>query len=245
MTSTDSPSEETTVFPTFSPTEEPTVSNFDWVDLGAVGNVLNQGKCGSCWAFITVQSIESAYFIKYGQSQFFSVQELVSCDKEEFGCDGGDAYSPFGWISARGGLVTWDSYPYTSGDTGNTGTCEVDPATRDPLSAPKSVVRVQTYNTNALISAITQQPVVVLVDASSDIFRYYRSGVINSPLCFTGNINHGLVAVGYGVRDGQQYIKLKNQWSTFWGDAGYVYIASQNNDGKCGILNLNPIYPQL
>ena len=106
----------------------------------------------------------------------FSVQELVSCDTDQGGCNGGDPYTTFDWIAQVGGLVSWDSYPYTSGNTGNTGTCQVNPSARDPSSVPKNTVYVESYSTTALTNAITQQPVVTMVDASSSIFQFYVSG---------------------------------------------------------------------
>lgn len=38
----------------------------DWRVRGAVGNVKNQGSCGSCWAFAAVSQLESLYQIKTG-----------------------------------------------------------------------------------------------------------------------------------------------------------------------------------
>lgn len=38
----------------------------DWRVRGAVGNVKNQGGCGSCWAFAAVSQLESLNYIKSG-----------------------------------------------------------------------------------------------------------------------------------------------------------------------------------
>jgi len=54
--------------------------SFDWRDKNAVTQVYDQGSLGSCWAFSTSQSIESANFIKHNQLVSLSVEQLLECD---------------------------------------------------------------------------------------------------------------------------------------------------------------------
>merc|ERR1719461_94774 len=93
----------------------------DWVSLGAVTPVKNQGQCGSCWAFSTTGGIEGQNFIKNKVLSSFSEQELVDCSKSygNQGCEGGLMDDGFQFVEANG-LCFESAYPYTGQD----GTCQ-------------------------------------------------------------------------------------------------------------------------
>lgn len=61
--------------------------SIDW--RMALPAVKNQQMCGSCWAFSAVGAIEGKFFIDTGTVTALSEQELVDCDKNDFGCGGG------------------------------------------------------------------------------------------------------------------------------------------------------------
>jgi hypothetical protein len=68
---------------------------------------------------------------------------------------------------------------------------------------------VPTNNVSALKAALNYGPVSIAVDASSNAFMYYTSGVITGAKCGT-SLDHGILAVGWGTDNGQDYFLVKN-----------------------------------
>jgi C1A family cysteine protease len=86
---------------------------YDWSLQGAVSPVKNQGACGSCWAFSTVATIESQFFLKKKTHGNFSEQNLVDCETTSFGCSGGYLHTAFSYAQTKG-LMTQALYPYAA-----------------------------------------------------------------------------------------------------------------------------------
>ena len=222
----------------------------DWVKAGAVTPVKDQGQCGSCWSFSTTGALEGAYFIKYGTLNSFSEQQLVSCDNfknggKDMGCNGGLMDNAFQWIEKNGGLCYEDDYPYTSGTTRSSGTCE-NTCSVDEQSKIVSFVDIKKNSDDEMMKAVTLQPVSIAIQADQKDFQLYKSGVFTGD-CGT-SLDHGVLVVGYGSMDGNDFYKVKNSWGTTWGDNGYIYLGrgSQYNSGsgQCGML-MQGSYPDL
>ncbi len=222
----------------------------DWTTLGAVTDVKNQGKCGSCWAFSTTGSLEGAYFLKYNQLISFSEQELVDCENSkhggnDLGCNGGEMDNAFSWIKSNKGLCSELDYPYVSGTTHKANDqCNVCSVVNG--SQILNWTDVPPKSDDALMYAIYQQPVSVAIDAASLFFQFYKSGVYTAK-CGT-KLDHGVLAVGFGTDNSTNidYYLVKNSWGKTWGDNGYIKIARgekyNHGSGQCGIL-LSASYP--
>lgn len=206
--------------------EASNAGSVDWRQHGAVTGVKNQGQCGSCWSFSTTGAMEGAHKIASGNLLSLSEQQFVDCSTRNSGCNGGWPTRAFEYAESNP-IELETNYRYTGRD----GRCS--------YSKSKGEVSVRSYknvsrnSSSALLSAIQQQPVSVVIAASSRAFQSYTSGVLSTG-CGT-RTDHAVLAVGYGSQGGQQYYIVKNSWGTRWGDNGYIKIAVESGAGVCGI----------
>jgi len=215
----------------------------DWTTKGAVNAVKNQGQCGSCWAFGTVASVESANFNKNKELVSLSEQQLVSCDTKggDQGCKGGLPDNAFKYVESTG-LTTESNYPYTSGG-GLMGS-----ASRQLLGGGKNkcdttkikgdLVKVTGFKDvkgeSQLAAAVAQQVVAVGIDGMS--IQHYSSGIFNSSC--TGQIDHAVAVVGYS----KDYWKVRNSWGKTWGEEGYIRMTRGSDE--CHIADMGS-YPTM
>jgi len=225
-------------------------TSVDWTKVGAVTPVKNQEQCGSCWSFSTTGAVEGAYYNKFGKLLSFSEQQLVDCDNlknggKDHGCNGGLMDNAFSWISKNGGLCSESEYPYVSGTTKTSGTCNKK-CTLIKGSEVLDFVDVLPSSDNEMMAALSQQPVSIAIEADQKEFQLYKSGVFTGK-CGT-KLDHGVLVVGYGTENNQEYYLVKNSWGTTWGNGGYILLGKgkqyNNGDGQCGML-LEGSYPKM
>jgi len=208
--------------------------SLDWQAKGAVTGIKDQGQCGSCWAFSTTGSVEGIVQIAHGHLTSLSEQQLMDCSVAEgnLGCAGGLMDNAFKYVE-KSGLCTEAAYPYTAKD----GTCKSSSCT---MSADSKITGYKdvAHTENSLGASVDNQPVSVAIEADQSGFQLYKSGVFCG-VCGT-NLDHGVLAVGYGTDAGSNYWKVKNSWGTSWGEQGYIRMCRDSD--KCGIAN-EPSYP--
>ncbi|XP_037088275.1 cathepsin O-like [Pollicipes pollicipes] len=196
----------------------------DWRDRGVVTPVRNQADCGACWAFSTVEVLETMHALKTGNLTQLSVQQVIDCSSNNLGCTGGDVCWALDWMSANG-IVPELRYPLTLRDDA----CR--------LQSSASGVLLRTYHCDSMVGneegmlrlLATRGPIAVGADATS--WQDYVGGVIRFNC--EGELNHAVQIVGYDTTGPVPYYIVRNSWGADFGLDGYLHVAVGSD--LCGL----------
>jgi len=211
----------------------PLPDSFDWREHGAVTKVKNQGMCGSCWAFSVTGNVEGQNAIKNGKLVSLSEQELVDCDKRDYGCNGGFMENAYETLLEIGGLESEEEYGYDGDDEA----CKFDRSR--VVTKVSGGVEISQNETQMAQWLLQNGPISVGLNAFA--MQFYMGGVSHpfSFMCGASGIDHGVLIVGFGVHTTkylhrvQPYWLIKNSWGPSWGEQGYYKLF--RGQGVCGI----------
>jgi len=206
--------------------------SIDWNELGVLTPIKNQGQCGSCWAFSATEQLESQFKQKYGSLKELSPQQITSCDTTCAGCGGGNPIEAWGYVYSFGGQELGSDYPYTSGITGQTGTCTSTKADIvEDVGSTYTLIASQPSQESNMLSQIQQSPMSICVDAT--LWQTYQGGVITASSGCGTEIDHAVQATGYNA-EGNYWI-IRNSWGESWGESGFVWVEYGSN--VCGVTD--------
>jgi len=218
----------------------PTAVN--WTAELKVTPIKDQQQCGSCWSFSTTGCIESAWAIANNSLVSLSEQYLVSCETNCDGCGGGWPYLAIDYISIYG-AYTEASYPYVSGN-GNAPPCNTTNAVKAAVNVTGFYTVGSSTNTSLEREEEMQKyialygPVSVSLDAMTQIWWSYTGGIVTG--CCDTDVDHAVLATGYGTENTLDYWIIKNSWGTSWGEDGYIRL--QRGTNQCDIT-YDPVIP--
>lgn len=240
-------------------------TNFDartkWPQCSTIGEIRDQGSCGSCWAFGAVEAMSDRICIASGSQALqtqISAEDLTACCSDcGDGCNGGEPSVAWQYYMTTG-LVSGGLYhsnlgcePYSIAScehhtTGKLPPCgDLQPTPACTRSCEASFNRSYTADKHFGLTAYTlpQDQKAIMqeiftngpVEADFNVyadFPSYKSGVyIQHSDQFLGG--HAIKVLGWGVEKGTPYWLCANSWNPDWGDKGYFKIL--RGADECGI----------
>lgn len=195
-----------------------------------VGGIKDQGSCGGCWAFAASEALQHRFcsHSKGEQRPNLSPQNLLSCDKSSYGCNGGRRQTTWDFFKING-IVTEECFPFTS----YSGTVEKC-VTQCKNGQEWKPYKISTYGNFTTPAQIKEElykngPVHTGFQVYGD-FLNYKGGIYRHVSGWAQG-GHAVVFVGYGVEDGVNYWIVQNSWGPNWGESGYFRIKM----GECQI----------
>ncbi|CAI5462998.1 unnamed protein product, partial [Closterium sp. Yama58-4] len=235
--------------------------------------VKTQTTCGDCWAYAVVGSIEAALGIlaNAAVAPVLSVEQLKAAMK--VGCSGSTPSQAFRLLLKQaqkgGGLVPdrqWAKGKAVKADSSGSlcaplmkplakllgVSCDGGSGSPSGGFSISGFESTSFYGWFGLLLAVQRQPVVVHIEASAASFKDYDGlSKYQDPACFTYNLNHVVLLVGYRLvgKDSRfphmapPFWIIRNSWGPDWGDGGHMRMDIQGGDGICGINSLPGLYP--
>jgi hypothetical protein len=161
-----------------------------------------------------------------GKMLGLSEQELVSCDTQQYGCQGG-LMSDFSYQIKHGQGLAKD-FPYTSGSTGQDGSCKQIPVAAQGVSFQYVGAADRGPTEQELKCALYTSKTVpwITVGATNNWGSPPASEKTAYTSCSSSQTNHAVGVVGWWTdRNGKTQFIMKNSWSKNWGDKGYMSLA--------------------
>ena len=204
--------------------------------------IRNQERCGSCWAFSAAEVLTDRFTIatKGKDRTVLSPEDLVSCDKSDMGCEGGQLASAWKYIKDIG-IVSDKCYPYNSGN-GTTTSCVQHCVDSEQWSQSKHHAQSY-YKLNNVRDA---QKEILANGPIQAAFRVYKSFMSYKSGVYQRNWwklwdsilgGHAVKIIGWGTDHNNNvsvdYWLVANSWDTTWGEDGYFKIKRGVN--MCGI----------
>jgi cathepsin B len=203
--------------------------------------ILNQGDCGSCWAFAASEVLSDRFCILSNGSVnvVLSPQHLLSCEKENWYCQMGSLPN-FAWgYLVKNGIVSMNCFPYTSGQNGTVPSCphgELFCEDGEAVLYYKAKDYVHVGNSinpdshlQEIMAAVMQGPVDVTFDVWGD-FLAYSGGVYSHKSGSYAGL-HSVKIIGWGsdASDGDYWI-VANSWGSDWGPYGGYFLVKRGVD---------------
>lgn len=209
-----------------------------------LGEMLDQGNCGSCVIFAFTSLVQHQYQIKGLNLEPISPQHYMNCSSGSQcnGAYGEEIAQDAVRLGKTGGFYSEEVYPYIA----RTGRCQTKDAEK---FAPIKSYKTLDGSDQSILQALTDGHMVAVGIAANGALQSYDSGLYNA--CNSMSINHYVVITaldcgkavdkdGYCIfdssgnldKDSGATIKIKNSWGKGWGENGYIRMLLYGRNGR-------------
>ncbi|XP_049880818.1 cathepsin B-like [Pectinophora gossypiella] len=206
--------------------------NFDsrekWSHCATIGEIHNQGKCGSCWTFGTSNTASDRTCIHKGVTVRLSQQDFNCFSKDV--CRGGYPNEAFEFYVSTG-LVTQECKPYDI-EFLKKRQCDKKCVNGADYAGDKhrgsSVKAVNSEEGTIKAELFKNGPIQAAFSVYED-FKKYEGGIYEHKY---GELlgGHSVRLIGYGVENNVPYWLVANSWGTGWGEKGFFRIKRYGKD---------------
>ena len=217
-----------------------------------VGPVRDQQKCGSCWAFASVEAVGDRVCIATNGTDrpILSPLDLIACDrgcegfirrKCNMGCQGGFPAMAYEFMQKKGvhsdQCLPYDLHhqllcPMHCLDEGHT------PFRDDKAYKIAHVNKLNGYE--IIVKELNEYGPVTAIFTVCQDFMSYESGIYTH----VGGKKigyHAIKIIGYGrTEDGTEYYICQNSWGETWGENGFFRI--KRDEGGMGLGAFSGVY---
>jgi cathepsin B len=200
-----------------------------------IHGVLNQGDCGSCWAFAATECLSDRLCIfssngtgpQLFQNVVLSPQDILSCEDENIGCAMGSP-PDLAWRHLRDyGVKTLACVPYVNGDGGSVPSCLKSGLCSNTSCSDSTRYFAQNYyhvgsfiepshHVQTIMEEIYKNgPVDTTFDVWSDFMEYSGGVYVHKSGSYDGL--HSVKIIGWGEEAGLPYWLIQNSWGASWG----------------------------
>jgi len=222
-------------------------ASFDWTNASGVNwlePVMDQADCGSCYVASSMRMLSTRHKIKQNDQNAlpWSINLPLHCGEYNQGCKGGYGSLVSKWGEDVGLL------PATCMRYDTKGSCKLE-CKLEELKGKRYRAANHRFiggfygnsSSQAMMDEIYHNgPIVVSFEPAED-FMFYSDGIYKSAgktlqLSQTRltqpweQVDHAVLAVGWGVEDGKKYWLVQNSWGEDWGEEGFFRIARDEND---------------
>jgi hypothetical protein len=189
-----------------------TDQTFDWTAYGVVTPVRNQGNFGTCWAFTSVEALESNLAIRQrNKPVVLAIQPVLDRTGRS---SGGNPSISFPALQQYGTALE-ANYPYR----GVSGAVRAVPTPYHATGWGYVAQNGQPTVAQLKQALLNHGPLFIALDDTKE-FNDYRGGVLRER--GNGQVNHAVLLVGWDNRKGAW--RIKNSWGTTWGDKGFGWV---------------------